>query len=133
MIVIYHSIQNFKHRIVGFEHRTHFQLENGSFWYDLLDSSKPRKNYSMILTSTTIVHKTYLWMFFDDSILPKGMIEYIDERKNCEDIALNVMVAKFLADVGQGQAAALAIRPRREVRNMEYTAAKTKSESVVCS
>ena len=72
-------------------------------------------------------------MFFDDAILPKGMIQYIDARKNCEDIAINVMVAKFLVDVGQRQAAALAVRPRREVRNMEYTTAKTKSKLVVCS
>lgn len=82
----------------------------------------------MILTSTAILHKAYLQMFYDDTILPKGMIQYIDARRNCEDIAINVMVAKFLVDVGQRQAAALAVRPRREVRNMEHTATKTKSE-----
>ncbi len=87
----------------------------------------------MILTSTAILHKAYLQMFFDDTILPEGMIQYIDSRKNCEDIAVNVMVAKFLMDIGQRQAAALAVTPRREVRNMENTASKTRSESVVCS
>lgn len=87
----------------------------------------------MILTSTAILHKAYLQMFFDDHILPKGMIQYIDERKNCEDIAINIMVARFLFDVGQRQAAALAIRPRREVRNMEHNTAKKNSETIVYS
>ena len=76
----------------------------------------------MILTSTAILHKAYLEMFFDDSILPKGMIEYIDERKNYEDIGINVMVAKFLQDLGHDQAAALAVKPRQEVINLEKKA-----------
>ena len=105
---------------MGFEHRTHIRLSNGSFWYDLTDFSGPRTNYSMILTSTAIVHKAYLKMFFDDNVLPKGMIDYIDKRKNCEDIALNVMVAKFLDDLGKTQAAALALKPKREIRNMDH-------------
>ena len=89
----------------------------------------------MILTSTAILHKAYLQMFFDEHVLPKGMIQYIDKRKNCEDIAMNVMVARFLFDMGQRQAAALAVRPRREVRNMEHSnKTKTNSEStIVCS
>ena len=83
----------------------------------------------MILTSTAILHKAYLQMFFDDDVLPKGMIEYIDERKNCEDIGINVMVAKFLMDLGQRQAAALAIKARRGIKNMEGSTKK--SESIV--
>lgn len=124
-------MQNFRHRIVGFEHRTHFQLDNGSYWYDLSDFSKLRKNYSMMLTSTAILHKAYLQMFFDEKVLPKGIIEYIDERKNCEDIAINVMVAKFLWDTGLRQPAALAVKPRREIKNLERSSRK--SESTVYS
>ena len=106
---------------MGFEHRTHIKLSNGSFWYDLTDFSRPRTNYSMILTSTAIIHKAYLKMFFDSNVLPKGMIDYIDKIKNCEDIALNIMVAKFLDDLGKTQAAALALKPKREVRNMDHS------------
>ena len=73
----------------------------------------------MILTSTAILHKAYLEMFFDDNVLPRGMIDYIDERKNCEDIAMNVMVTKFLLDLGHNHAAALAVKPSREIWNME--------------
>ena len=115
------TLQNFRHRIVGFEHRTHIQLGNGSLWYDLMDFSKSRTNYSMILTSTAIMHKTYLEMFFDHTILPHGMIDYIEKRKNCEDIAINIMVAKFLKDTHHGYASALAVKPKREVRNMDHS------------
>ena len=106
---------------MGFEHRTHIKLSNGSFWYDLTDFSRPRTHYSMILTSTVIIHKAYLKMFFDGNVLPKGIIDYIDKIKNCEDIALNIMVAKFLDDLGKTQPAALALKPKREIRNMDHT------------
>ena len=75
----------------------------------------------MILTSTAILHKVYLEMFFDQKIIPQEMIEYIDERKNCEDIAMNVMVGKFLQDCGRSQPAALAVKPKREIRNLEHS------------
>ena len=58
-------------------------------------------------------------MFFDQRILPKGMIDYIDERRNCEDIGINIMVAKFLQDLDYRQAACLAVKPKREVKNLE--------------
>ena len=112
-------VQNFRHRIIGFEHRTHVTLGNGSLSYDMTIYSRPRINYSMILTSTSILHKAYLEMFFDDNILPKGMIDYIDQRKNCEDIGINVMVTKFLQDLGHSHSAALAVKPSQEIRNME--------------
>ena len=55
----------------------------------------------MILTGVTLIHRYYLELF--TSTIPKEITDYILETTNCEDIAMNVMIGKYLAEIGLPQ------------------------------
>ncbi len=63
--------------------------------------SKCDTHYTMILTGNAMIHRFYLEMF--STTLPKEVVDFIIEEKNCEDISMNVMIGKFLADSGHPQ------------------------------
>ena len=117
--------QQFRQRIVGFEHRMHTKLHDGTFHYGSHKEGGEFQGYSIMGTGTAILHRVYLEMFFDKEVLPKGMIEYIDRIKNCEDIGMNVMVTNFLATVSWPQSSALSAVPHGSVQNMEAQTRKS--------
>jgi hypothetical protein len=47
--------------------------------------------YSIILTKACLLHKKYLYEYHKN--IPKEMLTFIDEHKNCEDIAFAHMIA----------------------------------------
>ena len=47
----------------------------------------------MILTKACFVHKKYLSLYSDPSVHPKAILDYVDERFNCEDIAMALLVS----------------------------------------
>ncbi len=73
----------------------------------------------MMVGATTIFHKAYLEMYFDPNVLPQGLFEYINNVRNCDDIALSIMVTKFLEDVSLKQTAALPVKNIGEIQNWE--------------
>jgi len=97
----------------------HTKLHDGTFHYGSHKEGGEYQGYSIMGTGTAILHRVYLEMFFDKEVLPKGMIEYIDRIKNCEDIGMNVMVTNFLATVSWPQSSALSAVPHGSVQNME--------------
>ena len=70
-------------------------------------------------SASSYLHKAYLEMFHDPRILPKTTIDYIDHMMNCEDLAICVMVAKFLEDIHQPQSAVLSVQTQGKITNME--------------
>ena len=120
-IVNQSALQQFRHRIVGFEYRMHVE-ESGTYYY----GPRPEKGlspekfgYSLMISATTYLHKAYLEMFHDSRFLPRTTIDYIDQLMNCEDLAICVMVGKFLEDIHQPQCAVLAVKTQGKITNME--------------
>ncbi len=48
-----------------------------------------------------MIHRFYLEMY--SRMLPKAIVDFIIENKNCEDISMNVMIGKYLAESGHPQ------------------------------
>ncbi|XP_059049058.1 exostosin-3 [Achroia grisella] len=76
-------------RIVGFPGRYHaWDLNyNNGFLYN----SNYSCELSMVLTGAAFVHRYYLWAYW--RVLPAAVRDYVDEYMNCEDIAMNFLVA----------------------------------------
>ena len=105
----------------------HVKQIDGKYHYgpDWEHGGTPKKfGYSLMGTGTAIMHKVYLEMYHNPEILPKGMIEYIDQVQNCEDIGMNVMVTKFLEDVSWPQCSALSIVAHGKINNLQEEARK---------
>ncbi len=176
------SHQNFKHRIVGFEERSHIVASNNSYIYSDYErrrsfdrainngrtKNKARPNYTIeivngtrllrvnnrtyvigkaanvaqyknvskseeskqerskgysIMLNSCFIHRAYLEIYFDSLMAPPGIIDYVEERKNCEDILMSVTVTKFLNDIGWKQCGALAVKAM-DIRNLEDEARK---------
>ncbi|CAG5017817.1 unnamed protein product [Parnassius apollo] len=76
-------------RIVGFPGRYHaWDLNfNNGFLYN----SNYSCELSMVLTGAAFVHRYYLWAYW--RALPAAVRDYVDQYMNCEDIAMNFLVA----------------------------------------
>ena len=74
--------------------------------------------YSMLISASFILHKVYMELFHSP-YLPRDIVAYVDKEMNCEDIAICVMVAKFLQDVSWPQSAVLSVKPKTPLRNLE--------------
>lgn len=74
-------------RIVGFFPRSHeYQLQSKSWIYTIHPD-----RYSLLLTKLMILATDYLYQY--TCLMPRGVKEYIDANMNCEDIAMNFIVA----------------------------------------
>lgn len=76
-------------QLVGFPGRNHDRSKNGSFLYQ----SEWSNDVSMVLTGVSFYHKIYNHLFTYK--MPKKIIRYIDKRMNCEDIAMNFLIANL--------------------------------------
>uniref|UniRef100_A0A914W8V3 Exostosin-2 n=1 Tax=Plectus sambesii TaxID=2011161 RepID=A0A914W8V3_9BILA len=89
-------------RLVGFPSRVHLynpisrRLEYNSEWTN---------NVSMILTGAAFYHKYYGSLY--QSVLPARIKRFVDERMNCEDIAMNFLIANLTSQP------ALKVTPRK--------------------
>ncbi|KAL4002697.1 Glycosyl transferase 64 domain family protein [Acanthocheilonema viteae] len=73
-------------KIVGFPARRHSQQGN-----DILYDSNHTCQLSMILTGAAFIHKAYLYAYTYG--MPQVIKEKVDEFMNCEDLAMNFLVA----------------------------------------
>lgn len=53
-----------------------------------------RQKFNIILTKASFFHKMYLEMYHDDKENPREVLDYVDQHKNCEDIAMAFLVAR---------------------------------------
>ena len=89
-----HAFEAWKQRpssLVGVFPRYHqFHPANSSYTYELRSPSTPRA-YSIMLTKLMFMSSEYLFAY--TCLLPASVHQAVDERMNCEDIALNLMVS----------------------------------------
>ena len=110
--------------IVGFYPRKHVRSPtNGLYSYgsDELDSLTELGSfsYSMVLTGAAFIHKRYVKMFNDRSIVRQEVHNLIDVMNNCEDIAMNVMVGQYLLrELGRPRCSGLFVKPV-QLQNLE--------------
>lgn len=52
-----------------------------------------RNRYNLVLTKAAFLHSKYLGLYTDDQSLPKAVKDYVHEHRNCEDIAMSMLVA----------------------------------------
>lgn len=84
----YEVWREFPDRIVGFPSRTHIWDNFTSKWrYE----SEWMNQISMVLTGAAFHHK--YWSYLYTNALPGQIKEWVDQRMNCEDIAMNFLVA----------------------------------------
>ncbi|KAH7939737.1 hypothetical protein HPB52_016743 [Rhipicephalus sanguineus] len=82
--------REFPDRIVGFPSRVHLWDNTTSLWkYE----SEWTNDISMVLTGAAFYHKHYSHEYFDR--LPADIRRWVDDRMNCEDIAMNFLVANI--------------------------------------
>jgi len=78
--------------LVGFMPRTHIRrndaLEYRCWWRVWWDGA-----YSIILTKAAILHHDYFRAYFE--VLPKEIFTLVDTRRNCEDIAMQFLIANI--------------------------------------
>ncbi|XP_069593504.1 exostosin-like 2 isoform X1 [Ranitomeya imitator] len=109
--------QLFPSQIVGFVPRKHVTSSSGIFSYGSFELQAPDTGrgdkYSMILIGAAFFHKDYLRLFQE---LPRSIHEMIDQTQNCDDIAMNFLVANHT-----GMSSGVLVKPI-DMRNVEKDA-----------
>jgi len=54
-----------------------------------------RHKFNIILTKASFIHSKYLELYTNDHYFPKEIKDYVDRHKNCEDIAMSMLVANY--------------------------------------
>ncbi|GAB0095884.1 Exostosin-2 [Sergentomyia squamirostris] len=86
----YEVWREFPDRIVGFPSRTHVWDNTTERWkYE----SEWTNEISMVLTGAAFHHK--YWSYMYTNAMPGEIKEWVDEHMNCEDIAMNFLVANI--------------------------------------
>lgn len=84
----YEVWREFPDRIVGFPSRTHIWDNVTNTWkYE----SEWTNEISMVLTGAAFHHKFFSYMY--TTMLPPEIKNWVDDHMNCEDIAMNFLVA----------------------------------------
>nr|CAG4641480.1 EOG090X01LY [Eurycercus lamellatus] len=82
--------RQFPDRIVGYPSRTHVWDGSSSRWkYE----SEWTNNISMVLTGAAFYHRVYNYYY--SGAMPGDIKNWVDEHMNCEDIAMNFLVANL--------------------------------------
>ena len=81
-------------------------------------STPDKHGYSMLISASFIIHKVYMELFHS-WYMPNKVIQHIDSNMNCEDIAMCILVAKFLGDISWKQSAVLSVKPKIPLKNLE--------------
>ena len=123
--------QQFRHKVLGFEHRTHTILSDGTYYYGDKEGKSINHGYSLLISANIILHKKYLEMFQVPLFLPIGIHKYIDEHMNCEDIAICLMVTDFLERVSFPQSGCIGLRAKRYPQNLEAKNRKYTNECFI--
>ncbi|XP_048801435.1 exostosin-like 2 isoform X1 [Lagopus muta] len=106
--------QQFPEHIVGFIPRKHISTPSGVYSYGSFELQNPTfgngDQYSMVLIGAAFFHCKYLEDFQRQ---PEAVYALIDETQNCDDIAMNFLVAK-----NTGKPSGVFVKPV-DIRNLE--------------
>ncbi|XP_063236290.1 exostosin-2 isoform X2 [Bacillus rossius redtenbacheri] len=106
----YEVWREFPDRIVGFPSRTHVWDNVTQHWkYE----SEWTNQISMVLTGAAFHHK--YWSYLYTTAMPGNIKEWVDEHMNCEDIAMNFLVANVT------RKAPIKVTPRKKFKCPECT------------
>ncbi|KAK3925740.1 Exostosin-2 [Frankliniella fusca] len=106
----YEVWREFPDRIVGFPSRTHkWDNISGSWKYE----SEWTNNISMVLTGAAFHHK--YWSYMYTTAMPGDIKDWVDSHMNCEDIAMNFLVANIT------NKAPIKVTPRKKFKCPECT------------
>lgn len=106
----YEVWREFPDRIVGFPSRTHVWDNTTQRWkYE----SEWTNQISMVLTGAAFHHK--YWSYLYTTSMPGNIKEWVDEHMNCEDIAMNFLVANVTSK------APIKVTPRKKFKCPECT------------
>lgn len=95
-------------------------LKDGSYFYRTPREAKTIMkavpgSYGIMLPGF-FMHKAYLKMASDPSMVPLEYLHYIDTQLNCEDILLSMMVTRFVNDANLARSGGLAIVPQDHIK-----------------
>nr|CAG4646058.1 EOG090X01LY [Macrothrix elegans] len=103
--------RQFPDRIVGFPSRTHvWDRYHRSWKYE----SEWTNNISMVLTGAAFYHRIYNYYY--SSAMPGDIKNWVDDHMNCEDIAMNFLVANLTGK------APIKVAPRKKFKCPECSA-----------
>ncbi|XP_075012522.1 exostosin-like 2 isoform X2 [Calonectris borealis] len=106
--------QQFPKHIVGFVPRKHISTPSGVYSYGSFELQNPGfgngDQYSMVLIGAAFFHSGYLEDFQRQ---PEAVYALIDETQNCDDIAMNFLIAK-----NTGKPSGVFVKPV-DIRNLE--------------
>lgn len=102
-------------------------MANGKYVYR---STQNLVGYSLVISSAEILHKSYMEMFQDPSMLPESLLTYTDRIMNCEDLAMCIMVTDFLSRVTWPQSSVILVQPKYKLYNMQGQGSKCTSKSI---
>lgn len=95
LIVLFPSFQQFPDQIVGFVPRKHVSTSSGVYSYGGFELQAPGfgngDHYSLVLIGASFFHSKYLELFQRQ---PAAVHALLDETQNCDDIAMNFIIAK---------------------------------------
>lgn len=82
-----------QHTLVGFMPRLHLRNQGGegSYIYRCWWKTWREGTYSIILTKAAFMHHDYFKLY--SSVMPEKIRQYVHEKRNCEDIAMQFLVS----------------------------------------
>lgn len=86
-----------------------FRIGHFAYLANRIDEYLKPDGYS-IMSTPCFVHRAYLEMYLDPLIVPATAVEYVEKLRECKDILLSIVVAKFLQDSNRTQCGVLATR-----------------------
>ncbi|KAK7426212.1 hypothetical protein QQZ08_007241 [Neonectria magnoliae] len=78
-----------RNRLAGALARCSSMDENGKWKYTFCSNDGDDSSYSMIITNLAFSHISFLDYYSSDDSTMKEIREYVDQRFNCEDLAMN--------------------------------------------
>ncbi|XP_015904832.2 exostosin-2 [Parasteatoda tepidariorum] len=116
----YEVWREFPDRIVGFPSRVHLWDNTTKKWkYE----SEWTNEISMVLTGAAYYHKYYSYLYTNS--MPGDIKEWVDDHMNCEDIAMNFLVANVTGK------APIKVTPRKKFKCPECTNVEMLSADVI--
>jgi len=85
-----------KRALVGYFPRLHRLDEDCEYEYYLGTKTYTEGRYSMMLTKAALLHRDYLTVY--SNAMPQGIRDYVDTKHNCEDIAMQLLIANSTSD-----------------------------------
>jgi hypothetical protein len=74
---------------------TQQQQQQQQFVYHAWPMIYWRQKFNIVLTKASFLHSKYLELYTNDASFPKEIKNHVDQHRNCEDIAMSMLVANY--------------------------------------